>query len=729
MKPLRQRLLGAAALLSALIAASPGPAHAAPPPAPAQGDVFLGVRATAEPGSGESLLVNVTTLAALEGVAPEGTLNPSLGTLGAALESKYGVNWHTRSDLRWALFASNNATNPTVAASRAQVPFGTPAAVFPALGLQARGSVATQIGTVTFNYSQQEAIAGVPTGVFQVNEAVSASYSYQISGGTTAFGTLSQWTSIEASFAGGAANQALDFFRFTGSPTNGDQVRRLGTFTIDSTGALTFTAAPAVNEVRVSQITKSVSEAAGTVQIDFTRSGPNNTAAATVTYAITNVSSVAGTDYTAPAGPFEVTFPENVATASLVIPVLSRTGFNGNRVFNVSLVGATGGYGVIAPSTTAVTITDTDPDPGAIRFTSDNFGGTSGYPFVTVTLQRVSGTAGAITVDVTATGGTLSNGTDFTYATPTTVTFANGATTATTQIPISTNAPGTIVLSLSNPTNFSRLGSITSTTVSVIGTSETNVTFTGGVGTVSNRAIGGGESQLFTFNLADGRSVAFSGTGATGQIQWELRNSSNALVDSGTGNLSFLEALASGDYSLRITNGGTSTETFSLNLDASDVAEPKPDVSVGLTATATTGVNVYSPAVQSALANSRRAAPVTVFFLVDNDGPIADTMRISGTRGNTLFGVAYNSSAGNVTAAVVAGTFTTASITEGGALVSLSARVTPNKKNKGIVKKVKKGKRTVTTYLRKTFSGTVKASASSNPGLSDTATYQVTTTP
>ncbi len=729
MKPIRQRLFGAAALLSALFAGSPGPAHAAPPPAPAQGDVFLGVRATAEPGSGESLLVNVTTLAALEGVAPEGTLTPSAGTLGAALESKYGANWHTREDLRWALFASNNGTNPTVAASRAQVPFGTPAAVFPALGLQARGSVATQIGSVTFNYSQQEAITGVPKGVFQVNGAVSASYSYQVSGGTTAFGTLSQWTSIEASFAGGAASQALDFFRFTGSPTDGNQVRRLGTFTINSSGDLTFTAAPAVNEVRVSQINKSVSEAAGTVQIDFTRSGPNNTAAATVTYAITDVSAVAATDYTAPSGPFEVTFPSNVATASLVIPILSRTGFNGNRVFNVSLVSATGGYDVIAPSTTAVTITDTDPDPGAIRFTSDNFGGTSGYPFVTVTLQRVSGTAGAITVDVTATGGTLSNGTDFTYATPTTVTFANGATTATTQIPVSTNNPGTIVLGLSNPTNFSRLGSITSTTVSLIGTTETNVTFTGGIGTVSNQGILGGESQLFRFNLAEGRSVTFSGTGATSQIKWELRDGSNALVASGTGNLSFSGALASGDYSLRITNGGTPTETFSLNLDASNVAKPKPDVSVGLTATATTGIDIYSPAVQKAIATSRRAAPVSVFFLVDNDGPLSDSMKIGGTGGNGLFGVAYNSNAGNVTASVITGTLTTGVLAEGDAPVSLSARITPNKNSKAIVKKVKKGKRLVITYLKKTFNGTVRATASSDASLSDTAAYQVNTTP
>jgi hypothetical protein len=260
-------------------------------------------------------------------------------------------------------------------------------------------------------------------------------------------------------------------------------------------------------------------------------------------------------------------------------------------------------------------------------------------------------------------------------------------------------------------------------------TTDTTVTFTGGVGTVTNRAIRGGDSQLFRFNLAEARAVAFSGSGATGQMQWELLDASNNPIDSGTGNLDFSDALVAGDYSLRISNGGANTETFSLNLDASNEAEPKPDVSVGTTAAATTGVNVYSPAVQSALATSRRAAPVSVFFLIDNDGPLADTMRIGGTGGNGLFGVVYNSNAGNVTAAVVAGTLTTGVIDEDDAPVSLSARITPNKRNKGIVKTVRRGKRLVTTYLRKTFIGSVRASASSDATLSDTVGYQVTTTP
>ena len=66
---------------------------------------------------------------------------------------------------------------------------------------------------------------------------------------------------------------------------------------------------------------------------------------------------------------------------------------------------------------------------------------------------------------------------------------------------------------------------------------------------------------------------------------------------------------------------------------------------------------------------------------------------------------------------------------EDDAPVPISARITPNKKNKGIVKKVRRGSRLITTYLRKTFPGTVVASASSDASLSDTVSYRVNTVP
>jgi uncharacterized repeat protein (TIGR02543 family) len=292
----------------------------------------------------------------------------------------------------------------------------------------------------------------------------------------------------------------------------------------------------------------------------------------------------------------------------------------------------------------------------------------------------------------------------------------------------------TDVTGLTAATTYAFKGFVTTSvgtayTAAAFFTTDTTVTFTAGIGTVTNRPIRSGDSQLFKFNLAEGRVVTFSGTGATSQMQWELRDGSNNLLGSGTGNLAFTGTLASGDYRIRITNTGVPTQTFSLNLNAANEAKPKPDISVGPSSSATTGVNLYSPTVQSATVTSKKAAAVSVFFRIDNDGPLPSSMKIRGTRGNTLFGVAYSASSGNVTAAVVAGTFTTAVLDEDDAPVPISARITPNKKNKGIVKKVRRGSRLITTYLRKTFPGTVVASASSDASLSDTVSYRVNTVP
>ncbi|MBU6180487.1 MAG: hypothetical protein KGR69_12550, partial [Verrucomicrobia bacterium] len=262
-------------------------------------------------------------------------------------------------------------------------------------------------------------------------------------------------------------------------------------------------------------------------------------------------------------------------------------------------------------------------------------------------------------------------------------------------------------------------------------TTDTTVSSSGGIGTVSNRPIRSGDSQLFKFNLAEGRAVTFSGSGATSQMQWELRDGSNNLLGSGTGNLAFSGALTSGEYRIRISNTGVPTQTFSLNLNASSVAKPKPDVAGGLFS-ATTGSNVYSPTPQAVVASSKKAAPVTLLFAIDNDGPLSDSMRVSGTgsAADGSFAISYTSpTAGNVTAGVIAGTYTTPVITESGAAVPLSAQITPNKNSKSIVKKVKRGKKTITTYLKKTFPGSVTARASSDTTLSDTVNFSVTTTP
>ncbi len=102
-------------------------------------------------------------------------------------------------------------------------------------------------------------------------------------------------------------------------------------------------------------------------------------------------------------------------------------------------------------------------------------------------------------------------------------------------------------------------------------------------------------------------------------------------------------------------------------------------------------------------------------------------MTLRGSGGSSLFAVSYTTAEGDVTAAVIAGTFATEVMGPDDAAVGITVTITPNKRL--LTKKVKKGKRLLTTYLRKTHSGLIEATATDDPTRSDTVRYQVTTTP
>lgn len=216
---------------------------AAPVPEPQPGDVFAGFRAEGGNGAAVSYLIKLgpDTLFrnAAEGAVIE--LN-ELGNVGADLTAVFGADWHTRVDLHWSVFASRVSVNSTVYASRARVE-GKPATPWPALGQNARNATAQSIVDVLYGidgrgYKDSEATANSPVATIQANSTNDSSYYKQVATpGTTDFGTLSQWTRIEASFGDGPSGAALDFFRISSTGTS-----LVGTFTIDASGVIRFTA-------------------------------------------------------------------------------------------------------------------------------------------------------------------------------------------------------------------------------------------------------------------------------------------------------------------------------------------------------------------------------------------------------------------------------------------------------------------------------------------------------
>ena len=384
--------------------------------------------------------------------------------------------------------------------------------------MNARSVTNSQIISVLDAYNNLTASANNSKAGQQTNSTASSSYAAQVgTAGTSDFGSLSGWSSIEDSFANGSGATALDLFRFA-SVSGSDVVQRIGSFSISSGGAVSFLAGPPINKVQVAASTVSVQENAGSVVVSFQRLGDGTTAASDVTFSLSPGTATAGTDYTVP-NSLTVSFAANQTSATASIPVINRTGFHGPRSFTVNLTSATGTFVVGSSATTTVTIGELDPDPGALDFTSVSFATSTANSFVDVTLQRTSGTVGAVAVSVSVTGGTLVNGTDFSYTSPTVVNFADGAASASTRISLSALNAGTIVLGLSSPTNFSRVGSQSTATINVAGApgvislSDTRYSFpeTAGVVSIPVKRTGGVQGQVsVTVTTTNGTATAGS---------------------------------------------------------------------------------------------------------------------------------------------------------------------------------------------------------------------------
>jgi len=231
--PHRSRSLLAALLLSGSTALQ------ATVTTPDNGDIFVGFRASAGQGSGVSLLVNLADDSTLRGATAGSLL--SLANLSASLTEVFGADWSTRSDLSWGVFGARNQVNAVTYGSRTQTPVGQPAAPFGVQDLSQRTATKNQIVSVIEAYRLLDAFQANTNAALQTNNLNSGSYSFQVgSVGTSDFGSLSQWVSIEGDFSLGANASVLDFFRFSETGTE-----RLGSFEISSAGAISFTRAQA----------------------------------------------------------------------------------------------------------------------------------------------------------------------------------------------------------------------------------------------------------------------------------------------------------------------------------------------------------------------------------------------------------------------------------------------------------------------------------------------------
>ncbi len=211
-------------------------------PNPASGDIFIGFRASDGAGASVSYLVKVAAYSQLSSLPDGSSVNlTGLGNLAADLGATYGANWSTRGNLHWGAFGIGSAASAVIFGARERNSITPEPLPWPTLGDIARQSTYSQINS-TLNsiggYRGGLATANSPVATLQTNFSGAASYNFQVAiPGTTDFGSVSQWSNIEGTFGSGVSGTSLDLFRVTSSGVN-----RVGTFSINGSGTISFTA-------------------------------------------------------------------------------------------------------------------------------------------------------------------------------------------------------------------------------------------------------------------------------------------------------------------------------------------------------------------------------------------------------------------------------------------------------------------------------------------------------
>lgn len=204
----------------------------------------------------------------------------------------------------------------------------------------------------------------------------------------------------------------------------------------------------------------------GRVVIRVTRTG-ESTRNVTVIYSTANATATAGQDYVSAVG--QLTFAPGETEKTFTIQILDDTIVEGNEVVNIQLQAPTGG-GVLGQATATLTIVDNDFAPGILSFGAAPVITESGGA-ATLTVNRVSGRTGVVSVDYTTIAGTATEGVDYTR-TAGTLTFVDGEEAKNIVVPIrdDTAVEGneTFSVRLSNAVGGALLGTPTNLVVTIV---------------------------------------------------------------------------------------------------------------------------------------------------------------------------------------------------------------------------------------------------------------------
>jgi len=231
-----------------------------------------------------------------------------------------------------------------------------------------------------------------------------------------------------------------------------------------SNNDLTFTIGPlATGTLQFSAATYSVVENVATATITVTRTG-GSSGAVGVSYATSNGTATAGSDYTAASGALSWAAGDT-ASKTFTVAIINDTVVEPNETVTLTLSAPTGGatLGTTNPATLTITNDDVAPPAGTLQFNAATYTVAEGGTSATITVTRASGSSGAVGVSYASSNGTATAGSDYTAASGT-LSWADGDTanktfTVTILNDTVTETDETVNLTLSAPTGGASLGS------------------------------------------------------------------------------------------------------------------------------------------------------------------------------------------------------------------------------------------------------------------------------
>ena len=452
----------------------------------ANGDLFLGFRATGGTGATKTYMVNLGQASQFTNAT--GPLTLSIASMDADLGTLFGSSsaltpWYARSDLFWGIAGTTGSFDPvgsdpakTLYATRKQLTPGTQSIPW------VRKSDTTQGTTTTKMVSMMTAFNGSPAAtaanaVSQNTTDANSWASFQPGGTTSNSGPAPGVSfaafnpSVEGTFGSGTAGSILDLYRMApgSGPTIDTAGDYLGRFIMNDSAVLTFipVASFGASTVQLASATGTVGEADGSITITVNRTG-DVSSASSVQLSTTDGTALSGTDFTGVTNQV-VSFGINETSKTVVISVANRSGFQGDRAFTVGLnTPASATIGTTASA--SITIQEAI-EPSTLQFSAATFNANQEATTVQVTISRTGGSS-AVTVQLSTSDDTAVAPGDYTAITNQTVNFP--ANTNSVNVPITLSAPTVnqankkFTVTLSNPGANASVGAQASASVRIL---------------------------------------------------------------------------------------------------------------------------------------------------------------------------------------------------------------------------------------------------------------------